>query len=107
MSRIWTNTFLVVLTMAATAAIILNLNQTQPIAAQGAAAVTARFTVVHTEGHNLLVTDNKDNVLYFYTIDENAEIGSDLKLRGKVDLNQVGKEVIKPDVTFTRVKKDK
>jgi len=52
------------------------------------------YTVVDTEGSNLLVTDNKSNTLYFYTIDKDAEIGSDLKLRGTIDLNQVGKPAI-------------
>jgi hypothetical protein len=55
------------------------------------------YTVVETEGHNLIVTDNHKNTLYFYTIDKDATIGSDLKLRGTVDLKQVGKEVIKPE----------
>jgi hypothetical protein len=54
------------------------------------------YTVVETEGHNLIVTDNRTNTLYFYTIDKDAKIGSDLKLRGKLDLKQVGKEAIKP-----------
>jgi hypothetical protein len=56
----------------------------------------AHYTVVETEGHNLIVTDNQTDTLYFYTIDKDAKIGSDLKLRGKVDLKQVGKESIKP-----------
>jgi hypothetical protein len=55
-----------------------------------------RYTVVETEGHNLIVTDNQSNTLYFYTIDRDAKIGSDLKLRGQVDLTQVGKKVVKP-----------
>jgi len=54
------------------------------------------YTVVMTEGHNLIVTDNKSNMLHFYTIDKDKEIGSDLHLRGSVDLSQVGKESIKP-----------
>ena len=55
-----------------------------------------RYTVVETEGHNLIVTDNQSNTLYFYTIDKDKEVGSDLQLRGSVDLNQVGKSTIKP-----------
>jgi hypothetical protein len=55
-----------------------------------------RFTVVETEGHNLIVTDNQTQTLYFYTIDKDAELGSDLKLRGTMDLNQVGKDKISP-----------
>jgi hypothetical protein len=55
-----------------------------------------RYSVIDTEGHNLIVTDNKSNILYFYTIDKDKEIGSDLKLRGSLDLNDVGKPVLKP-----------
>jgi hypothetical protein len=55
-----------------------------------------RYTVVETEGHNLIVTDNGNSTLYFYTIDKDAKIGSPLKLRGKLDLKQVGKPVITP-----------
>jgi hypothetical protein len=55
-----------------------------------------RYTVIDTEGHNLIVTDNKTEKVYFYTIDKDAKIGSELKLRGTVDLKQVGKKVIKP-----------
>ncbi len=54
-----------------------------------------RYTVHDTEGHNLIVTDNQTNTLYFYTIDKDKEIGSDLKLRGTLDLTQVGKPSIK------------
>src|SRR5689334_14706517 len=55
-----------------------------------------RYTVVHTEGTNLLVTDNQTNTLFFYTIEENGKPGDDLILRGTADLNQVGKPTIKP-----------
>jgi hypothetical protein len=67
-------------------------------AAEGEKGPTSgpRYSVVETEGHNLLVTDNRTDVLYFYTIDKDAKIGSDLKLRGKIDLSQVGKEVVTP-----------
>ena len=54
------------------------------------------YTVVETEGHNLIVVDNKTNTLYFYTIDKNTEVGSELKLRGSLDLSQVGAPVLKP-----------
>ena len=56
----------------------------------------AKFTVVHTEGTNLIVTDNHSNTVYFYTVDQGAEPGSDLKLRATVDLSQVGKQVLTP-----------
>ena len=55
-----------------------------------------RYTVGETQGHNMIVVDNKLNVLYFYTIDKDAKVGSDLKLRGAVNLNDVGKPVIRP-----------
>jgi hypothetical protein len=55
----------------------------------------AHYTVVMTEGHNLLVTDNNTNKLYFYTIDKDKPIGSPLKLRADVDLNKVGEQEIK------------
>jgi hypothetical protein len=54
----------------------------------------AHYTVVMTEGHNLLVTDNGTNKLYFYTIDKDKPIGSPLKLRASVDLTKVGEEEI-------------
>jgi hypothetical protein len=53
------------------------------------------YSVVMTEGHNLLVTDNATNKLYFYTIDKDAPIGSPLKLRASVDLAKVGQEEIR------------
>jgi hypothetical protein len=76
----------------------------QAVAQAPAKAAGAHYTVVQTEGHNLIVTDNQSNTLYFYTIDPDAELGSDLKLRGKVDLSQVGKDVIKPTVYFKKGK---
>ena len=42
----------------------------------GMAAPPAHYTVVMTEAHNLLVTDNASNKLYFYTIDKDKPIGS-------------------------------
>jgi hypothetical protein len=54
-----------------------------------------QYTVVETQGHNLLVTDNAKKTLYFYTVDKDQPIGSDLKLRASVDLTQVGKPEIK------------
>ena len=55
----------------------------------------AHYTVVLTEGHNLLVTDNGTNKLYFYTTDKDKPIGSPLKLRASVDLINVGQDEIK------------
>ncbi len=73
----------------------------EPAEAQGQLQIKAfqsagpRYTVVETQGHNLLVTDNSNNTIYFYTVDKDQPIGSDLKLRASVDLNQVGKPEIK------------
>ena len=64
--------------------------------AESASGAGPHYTVIETEGHNLIVTDNQSNTLYFYTIDKDKEVGSELKLRGTVDLTQVGKPVIKP-----------
>jgi hypothetical protein len=61
-----------------------------------AAASGQRYTVVETEGHNLLVTDNTTNIFYFYTVDKGEPVGSELKLRGTLDLNDVGKPSLKP-----------
>ncbi len=79
----------------------------QPALAQrggsGGSGTSPRYSVIDTEGHNLIVTDNQSNTLYFYTIDKDAKIGSDMKLRGSLDLTQVGKPVIK--ITKAEVEK--
>jgi hypothetical protein len=64
--------------------------QPPPLTSQG-----PHYTVVMTEGHNLLVTDNATSKLYFYTIDKDKPIGSPLKLRAEVDLAKVGEQEIK------------
>lgn len=61
---------------------------------EGKSAGGPHYTVVMTEAHNLLVTDNATNKVYFYTIDKDKPIGSPLKLRADVDLNKVGADVI-------------
>jgi hypothetical protein len=76
------------------AAVVLTNREPARAAEQGS-STGPHYTVVETQGHNLLVTDNKTNRLYFYTIDKDKEIGSDLKLRGSVDLTQVGQPEIK------------
>src|SRR5690348_13880962 len=79
-------------------AALIVLARYQPARAERVADAAAfpRYTVIDTEGHNLIVTDNQSNTLYFYTIDKDKEIGSELKLRGTLDLNQVGKPSLKP-----------
>jgi hypothetical protein len=56
----------------------------------------AQYTVVATDGSHIIVTDNKVNRLYFYAIDKDGKIGDELKLRGSVDLLEVGKPSLKP-----------
>jgi hypothetical protein len=60
----------------------------------GNTAGSPHYTVVMTEAHNLLVTDNGANKLYFYTIDKDKPIGSPLKLRASITLTDVGKDQI-------------
>jgi hypothetical protein len=98
----WLGGLAVVVLILSIAGMIASRN----IRAEGDAArgsmVYPRYTVVETEGHNLIVTDNKTSTLYFYTIDKDAKIGSELKLRGKVDLKQVGEKTIKPSDVHLR-----
>jgi len=61
-------------------------------------ASPAHYSVVMTEGHNLLVADNASNNLYFYTIDKDKPIGSPLKLRASIDLTKVGQ----PEIEITK-----
>lgn len=88
---------LAVLAAVVVAAVIL-MARSQPARADREAGATAgpHYSVVETEAHNLIVTDNQNNTVYFYTIDKDKEVGSELHLRGSIDLNQVGKPVIKP-----------
>jgi hypothetical protein len=62
----------------------------------GGTGGSARYDVVHTEGHNLIVTDNGTNTLYFYTTDKDQPVGSPLHLRGSLDLTQVGGQTLTP-----------
>jgi hypothetical protein len=55
-----------------------------------------KYTVVETDIMSALVVDNSTNTVYFYTVEQGAEPGSDLHLRGSLDLTQVGQPVLKP-----------
>jgi hypothetical protein len=96
MNTTWKNRLSLAVVAALVVAGLIAFTRFQPVqgAADDAATAGPRYTVVDTEGSNLLVTDNKTATLYFYTIDKDKEIGSDLKLRGSIDLHQVGKPVI-------------
>ena len=60
------------------------------------APVGAKYTVVDSDASNLIVVDNASNTLYFYTEDPGKDVGQELNLRGSIDLNEVGKPVIRP-----------
>ena len=61
-----------------------------------AAAGGARYTVIDTDASNLIVVDNGSNMLYFYTEEPGKAVGEELHLRGRIDLNEVGKPTIRP-----------
>jgi hypothetical protein len=89
--------FLVGAVMIAGALLLTNRETAQGQGGKGGTAGGGgpKYTIVETQGHNLLVTDNSTNTVYFYTIDKDGKVGDDLKLRASCDLTQVGKGVIK------------
>jgi len=98
MNRIGVNRTSLIFAFGLVAAGIVAAVWLQPARAQSDASpgATPHYSIVETQGHNLIVADNHTNMLYFYTIDQDKEVGSELKLRGKIDLSQVGRPVIKP-----------
>jgi hypothetical protein len=98
MNASWKNRVTLTIAGAVVAVALIASTQSQPARAErgDSPAAGARYSVVETEAHNLIVTDNKTNTLYFYTIDKDKEVGSELRLRGSIDLNQVGKPTISP-----------
>jgi hypothetical protein len=98
MNAEWKNRLPVTIVAAVAVAALVVSTHSQPAFAERADTSFAggRYSVVETEAHNLIVTDNKTDTLYFYTIDKDKEVGSELKLRGSIDLSQVGKETIQP-----------
>jgi hypothetical protein len=61
----------------------------------GGGGGAAHYSVIETNGQNLLVTDNVTKTLYYYSIDKEEKIGAPLKLRASLNLAQVGKDEIK------------
>lgn len=98
MNTHWKNRLSIALAAVLVVVVSVALARYTPARAERApeAAAGPRYSVIDTEGHNLIVTDNQTNTLFFYTIDKDKEIGSELKLRGTLDLNQVGKPSLKP-----------
>jgi hypothetical protein len=89
------NRFSLVVVGALLIAVVAVIGRWQPVQAKVEKVDKPRYTVIETHGHNLLVTDNEENKLLFYSTDKDAPIGSPLKLRASLDLTQVGKEEIK------------
>ncbi len=94
-SRLWAVAIIVFGVGLAVSAFRPSAGVAQP-AADAAVAGMPKYTVIETDGTNLLVTDNATNTMYFYTVDQDKTVGDELKLRGSVDLNTVGKPIIKP-----------
>jgi hypothetical protein len=76
--------------------VMLNRGHAEQAGAKERATSGPHYTVLETEGTNLVVTDNETSTLYFYTVDKGKAPGAELKLRAKVDLNMVGKPTIQP-----------
>jgi hypothetical protein len=62
--------------------------------AKGAGLTGPRYSVIETQGFNLLVADNAENKLYYYATDKDVPVGAPLKLRASLDLTKVGMEEI-------------
>ena len=98
MKKLWQGGWMVVLALVFAMAIAL-FSGIRP-SAFGGSVDEARstggphYTVIETQGSNLLVTDNASNKLYFYTVDKDKPIGSPLKLRASLDLTRVGEKTI-------------
>lgn len=96
MSVKWTNRMPMVAGTALMVAALIVMARSRPAQAQRdvAAGFGSRYSVIETQGFNLLVTDNADNKLYYYATDKDAPAGSPLKLRASLDLTKVGKAEI-------------
>ena len=98
MSGTWKNGSSLSLVIAVVALALVLTGRSVPARAEREAAAGAlpRYSVVESEAHNLVVTDYQTGTLYFYAIDKDKEVGSELKLLGTNDLKQVGKPTIRP-----------
>jgi hypothetical protein len=94
------NALVVALLVVIVGGLLLANRSGQVLSQEGRApAGFPRYSVIDTEGTNLIVTDNQENVLYFYTVDKEEKPGAELKLRGSVDLKEVGKPVLIPKMS--------
>ncbi len=90
----WKNRMPMVVGVALLTAALIVVARSQPVQAQreAVAGPAPRYTVIETQGFNLLVADNAANKLYFYATDKDVPVGSPLKLRASLDLSKVGQE---------------
>jgi hypothetical protein len=87
----------VLLVLALGIGIGIGTNLNKPAVAQpGKAPASGRYSVVDTEGVNLIVTDQEKNTVYFYTANDGDKPGAELHLRGSIDLSKTGNATIKP-----------
>ncbi|HWG44405.1 MAG TPA: hypothetical protein VN688_16625 [Gemmataceae bacterium] len=93
----WKNRMPMVVGIALMVVAVILMARSQPAQAQRGEAGGSgpRYTVIETQGFNLLVTDNSAKKLYYYATDKDVPVGSPMKLRASLDLTQVGKEEIK------------
>jgi hypothetical protein len=92
--------FVVALVVAIVGGLLLAHRSQQVLSQEGRVSASfPRYSVIDTEGTNLIVTDNQESVLYFYTVDKEEKPGAELKLRGSLDLKNVGKPVLTPKMS--------
>ena len=98
MKKMWQGgSFVVVAFVVGVAtAVLLNTGPTSfgRAAEEAKSTGPARYTVIETQGFNLLVTDNAANKLYYYATDKDVPVGAPLKLRASLDLSQIGEAEI-------------
>src|SRR5690349_11547798 len=92
-NRMW---MVIGLALVAVALVMMNRSHSAQEERAAPAGSGPRYTVIETQGYNLLVTDNASNKLYFYAADKEAAVGAPMKLRASLDQTQIGKEEIKP-----------
>lgn len=94
MSANWKNRLTMVAGAGVLAIVLIVVARSQQVQAQreSVAGPAPRYTVIETQGFNLLVADNAANKLYFYATDKDVPVGSPLKLRASLDLSKVGQE---------------
>ncbi len=105
MSLNWKSGAVLLVALTLVLGVVIGSNLNWAARAGADAAGGPGYTIVETDGTNLLVTDNKASTVYYYTIEPGGKPGDDLHLRGSADLTQVGKPVIK--LTKIAPKKDK